>query len=382
MEQKQTVLIVHNRYRIAGGEDTVAENERKLLEANGHRVIVYERSNAERLGLFQKLALPFAALYNPRTAREVRKIIRREGVDVVHVHNTLSLVSPSVYLAAKRCKVPLVQTVHNFRLLCPGATFFRDGKICEDCLAKGQRCAVKHACYRKSKLQTLTVALSNRLYRRTYRSLHYICLTQFTKDKLSSLVPADRIFVKPNFTYDEGGKRGEGKYYLFVGRLEEIKGVRLLVEAFRGTDYSLKIVGSGPLEEELSAAAKDCPNIELCGRKDRAEVNALMQGAKALVMCSQWYETFGMVIVEAYANGTPAIVGDVGNIRGLVRGGETGFLFRYDSAEALRAAVERCERADLSAMSANAYACYRAAYSPEQNYKTLKAVYDELCGQK
>ena len=152
---KPSILIVHNYYQIPGGEDTVVANEKKMLEDNGHKVVLYTRNNNEikTMNVFQKILLPFTSIYSFKTAREIKRIIKEENIDIVHVHNTLSLISPSVYYAAVKMNKPVVQTIHNFRMLCPGATFYRDGHICEDCVSKGLRCSLKHKCYRNSFIQ-------------------------------------------------------------------------------------------------------------------------------------------------------------------------------------------------------------------------------------
>ena len=190
-ERKQNILIVHNYYQIPGGEDTVVANEKKMLEDHGHKVILYTRNNSElkEMSKFQKLKLPFTTIFNPRTYKDIKRIIRKENIDVVHVHNTLNLVSPAVYYAALSCKLPVVQTVHNFRLLCPGATFYRDGHICEDCVHHGLKCAIKHNCYRGSKAQTLVCVVNTWIHRMTgvYGKINYICLTEFNKQKLLEL---------------------------------------------------------------------------------------------------------------------------------------------------------------------------------------------------
>ena len=213
MEHKQKVLMVHNYYQIPGGEDTVVENEKRLLEENGHEVILYTRHNNElkSFSKIKKLVLPFTTIFNIKTYKDVKRIIKKEHIEIVHVHNTLNLISPSVYYAALSCKVPVIQTVHNFRLLCPGATFYRDGHICEDCLKYGLKCAVKHGCYRNSKLQTLACVITTKIHRMlgVYRKINYICLTEFNKNKLLELnyrskkiiISPEKVYVKPNFTY-------------------------------------------------------------------------------------------------------------------------------------------------------------------------------------
>ncbi len=212
---RQNVLIVHNYYQIPGGEDTVVKNEKKLLEDNGHKVILYTRDNSEikKMNLFGKLLLPIISVYNPRTSREIKRIIREHQIDIVHVHNTINLISPSVYYAALSCGVPVVKTVHNFRLICPAGLLYREGHVCEECVRKGLRCAVRHGCYRNSRAQTLILAANLLLHRATgiYGRLHYICLTDFNRDKLLTInnrrkiIDPLRVFVKPNFTFFDGG---------------------------------------------------------------------------------------------------------------------------------------------------------------------------------
>ena len=189
--EKQNVLIVHNYYRIPGGEDAVVANEKKLLEEHGHRVTLYSRNNSEldQMSFLRKLLLPVTTVFNFRTYRDIRRILRDQKIEIVHVHNTLNLISPAVYYAAVKSGIPVVQTIHNFRLLCPGAMFFRDGQICQDCVSHGLWCAVRHGCYRGSRIQTLACVISTAVHRTMgiYGKLNYICLTEFNREKLLEL---------------------------------------------------------------------------------------------------------------------------------------------------------------------------------------------------
>ena len=204
---KEKVLIVHNYYQIPGGEDTVVRNEKELLEQHGHKVILYTRNNSElkNFSKGRKLLLPVTTVFNPRTYREIKKIIREEQIDIIHVHNTLNLISPAVYYAARSCRKPVVQTIHNFRLLCPGAAFYRDGHICEDCVQQGLQCAVKHSCYRNSRVQTLACVINIKFHRMTgiYRRIHYICLTEFNRGKLLQLPGLKPEQLKWGFTSEQ-----------------------------------------------------------------------------------------------------------------------------------------------------------------------------------
>ena len=182
------ILQIHNFYQIPGGEDVVVRNEKRLLEEHGHKVYTYYRSNSElaKKGIVGKLFLPFTAVFSLKTYREVKKLIRENQIDIVHVHNTLTMVSPSVFYAAFRCKVPVVQTLHNFRMLCPAGSFFRDNVICEECVQHGMGCAIRHKCYRNSKLQSFVSAAILQIHRfvGTYRRVNFICLTEFNRKKL------------------------------------------------------------------------------------------------------------------------------------------------------------------------------------------------------
>lgn len=326
--QKYTILMVHNYYQIPGGEDTVVANEKKLLEEHGHKVILYTRRNSElkHMSAIQKLSVPFSFIYSRRTAKDIQKIIRDNSIDAVMVHNTLSLISPSVYYTAIRCGVPVIQTVHNFRFVCPNALFYRDGHICEDCLTHGLHCAVKHRCYRGSFTQTLLCVISDRIHRANhiYSKLNYICLTEFNRQKLLTLKQIDpaKVFVKPNFTdvthewipYDERADQ-----YVFAGRLDGYKGIKELFAAWKILGSSapkLIVCGSGQLEEwcRMNMTA----GIELKGQTGHDEMLDILAHSKALIIPSKLYEGFPMTIAEAFAVGTPVITNDIGNTGSIV----------------------------------------------------------------
>jgi glycosyltransferase involved in cell wall biosynthesis len=388
MENRQSVLLVHNFYQIPGGEDSVVANEKKLLEMNGHKVVVYSRDNSELKSMpkLKKIFLPMVLVFNVRTLCEVKKLISEEKIDIIHVHNTLSLISPAVYYAAFSCKVPVVQTIHNFRLLCPAATFYRNGHICEDCVKKGLSCAIKHQCYRGSKVQTLACVLMTLIHRGlgTYKKINYICLTEFNKIKIlqlnisgkKSVINPDRLYIKPNFTY-EGSEFTTGEYYLFIGRIEKIKGIDIILKAFTDLpDCQLRIAGTGTELEKYKKLASRLRNVTFLGFLNRTELSAALSHAKAVIVPSQWYETFGMIIVEAYSSHVPVIVGDIGNISSLVNEGITGLKFTYDSAESLANTIVRFEKTETDSWRSNAYHKYLAEFSPENNYKVLKQIYD------
>lgn len=385
--KKQNVLMVHNYYQIPGGEDTVVANEKQMLEEHGHKVILYSRHNNElkQMNKFQKLFLPITTIFNPRTYREIKQLIKQEKIDIVHVHNTLSLISPAVYYAARSMKTPVVQTVHNFRLLCPAATFYRDGHICEDCVKYGLKCAVKHNCYRGSKIQTLACVINTKIHRATgiYGKISYICLSEFNKNKLIELkeIKENQIYVKPNFTYQPETENEKGSFYLFIGRVEEIKGLDILLGAFaKLPQYQLCIAGTGNDLEKYKTMVrqKGIENVSFLGFLKDNELQKALEGAKAIIVTSQWYETFGMIIAEAYAAHKPVIVGNIGNIGMLVEEGLTGLKFEYNSVDALTNAIQQFEEMDTSEWGENAYKKYLAEFHPLNNYCVLDKIYNNI----
>ena len=384
-ERKEKVLIVHNYYQIPGGEDTVVANEKQLLEEHGHKVILYTRHNSElnEITKMQKILLPFSTVFNLRTYREVKKIIKEEQIDVVHVHNTLNLISPSVYYTAFSEKLPVVQTVHNFRFLCPGATFFRDGHLCEECLSKGLICAIKNSCYRGSRLQTMACVVSTWIHRilGTYGRLNYICLTDFNKEKLLNLkqIQKNRVFIKPNFvepaekivTYKERKNQ-----FIYVGRLEEIKGIDVLLRAWSLLEKDapkLLLCGKGPLEKWAQTYINEqrLETVQMLGYVPNEQVRELISQSKALILPTQVYEGFPMTIAESYACGTPVIGSDLGNTGSLIEHGKNGLKFKHTSPESLAEAIEKMINTPFEL---NDEMVHR--YSREDNYKQLRNIYE------
>lgn len=383
------ILIVHNRYQIPGGEDQVAAQEAELLRAHGHKVIFYQRDNAElsAFSAWQKLLLPLRTIYNPKTYRDIRKCIRENAIDLVHVHNTLLLVSPAVYYAAKSRGVPVVQTIHNFRLLCPGAAFYRDDQICEDCLKDGLHCALKHKCYRGSFAQTLCCVLSMKLHRSTgiYRKLTYICLTEFNKKKLLRLkgLRPEQIFVKPNAVSAPEALMPELERqdrFLFAARLEDMKGIRVLLEAWRLLGENapeLVVCGSGPLDEWSRRFVEDnkLRSVRFLGRLPNDQVRRLMASSSALILPTQWYEGFPLSIAEAYSMGTPVLVSNLGNGGSLVRQGVTGLKFDPKSPQSIAKTVEKFRSMQDVNWEENTRRVYTQALTPERNYTALMEIY-------
>lgn len=381
---KERVLIVHNYYQIPGGEDTVVSNERKMLEDNGHDVFMYSRHNDEikRKGILGKLLLPFETIYSLKTIRDIKKIVKGKNIDIVHIHNSFPLISPSVYSASKRSGAKVVQTIHNFRLLCPAATFARDNKICEDCVNKGLLNSVKHKCYRNSKIQTIISASMLKFNRiiGSYKKVDaYIALTEFNKEKLSSLIPKEKIFVKPNFCEKPNipiVPIEEREYFVFLGRLDKLKGINLLVEAWNEIkDEELLIVGTGPEEEYLKKYINDnnMKNVKLVGHKKKDVAMEILSKSKALIFPSQSYEAFGLVLIEALNLGVPVIANDIGSISEIIKHKKFGVIERIDNKDNINNLIYRFM------LNYDIYndieSIFKNMYEIKTNYKILIKIY-------
>ena len=384
---KQTILMVHNYYQIPGGEDTVVANEKKMLEDNGHKVVLYTRNNSEikDMGILRKLLLPFTTIYNPRTARDIKRIIKEENIDIVHVHNTLNLISLAVYYAALKMKKPVVQTIHNFRLLCPGATFYRDGHICEDCVSKGLGCALKHKCYRGSFLQTLVCVVATKIHRLTgiYGKINYICLTEFNKEKLLQLkeIDEDRVFIKPNFVEAPQKQYEKNESYVFVGRIEEIKGITDLLEAWKelGSDAPvLNICGTGPLLNECKKYVEDnkLSSVNFLGFVPHEEVRKIIAQSRYLILPSRVYEGFPMTIVEAFSGRTPVLTSSIGNTGVLIENGKTGFKFNSGQSTSITECIKQA--INETGLEENAEKEYRDKYTEDKNKEIIDNIYQSV----
>lgn len=394
-EKKLKILQVHNGYQIPGGEDVVVANEKRLLEMNGHEVWTYARNNSElnEMKIWQKLLIPFTAVYSFKTYREVKRIIKERHIDVVHVHNTLMVVSPSVFYAAFHCHVPVVQTLHNFRMLCPAGSFFRGDRICEECSEHGLQCSLKYGCYRSSRVQTFVSAAILKIHRMlgTYHKVHFICLTEFNRQKLSQLNKKDRevidmnkVYIKPNFTFQDDANFESSShldYFLFVGRVEALKGIDVVIRAFEQMpDQRLVVAGDGPMMEQMQDYIRThgMQNVEFAGYLSKAQLQEKYRKARAVIMSSQCYEAFAMTIAEAYSYGVPVIAGDIGNLRNMVEENVTGIRFQYDSPEELAKKVRQYNVMDIEKMKDNAKRFYEHRLRPEDNYQSLKKIYFDI----
>lgn len=383
------ILIVHNEYRIPGGEDVVADREADLLRSHGHDVTRYTRSNSEGAGdgPVGRALTPINAVWSRRTHRELAALLDAERPNVVHVHNTHLVVSPAALYACSAAGVPVVQSLHNSRLICPAATFIRDDRLCTDCM--GKRFAypgVVHACYRGSRTETAMTAAVSSIHRalRTWerRVDRYIAFTELYRELFIQFgLPPEKVVVKPHFVAPDPGvtSPADGGYALYVGRLQPEKGVTTLVEAWkRLPGVPLKVCGTGPLEGSIAAALErdQLSDVALVGQQDRDDVLRLMAGARFVVWPSLW-ESFGLVAIEAFACGRPVIASRVGVMAELVEDGVTGLHFNSgdpaDLADKVRWAVDH--PAEMQRMGATARARYEERYTADANYEMLLEIY-------
>lgn len=349
------VLVVHNRYGSAqpSGENKVVDQEVELLRAAGHRVEVFERRSDDIAGrsLLGKVAVPLLVPWNPAVRTELAARLRTDRPDVVHVHNVFPLLSPAVLAACADAGVPAVATLHNYTQVCPPGTLQRDGRPCTECVGSAPLPAVRHGCYRGSRLATVPLAVSLSANRRRWWTgvEQFLCISAAQRDVLvRSGMPADRLTVKHNFVPDPGSCREDGgEHLLYLGRLAEAKGVRLLMAAWDeitaagGLGVPLVIAGTGPLEPEVAAWAADRDDVRYVGLLDTAECRKAIERSVAVVAPSTWLEAFGLVVVEAMAAGVPTVAAGHGAFVELVEDGVTGLLHRPGEAASLASCVRR-----------------------------------------
>jgi glycosyltransferase involved in cell wall biosynthesis len=386
------VLVAHNYYQQPGGEDQCFAAEVALLRARGHEVIEYRVHNDAINGM-GRLGVASRTVWSRPAHREINALVREHRPQIAHFHNTLPLISPAAYYAARAGGARVVQTLHNYRLLCPNALFFREGRVCEDCLGRSAPWpGVVHKCYRGSRTASAAVAAMLTLHRGlgTWREAVdvYVALAEFGRRKfIEGGLPADKVVVKPNFVDpDPGPGDGAGGYALFVGRLSPEKGTETLLQAWKdlGGGVSLKVVGDGPLAPAVAEAAAGSVGVEWLGRQPLAAVYALLRDAAFLVLPSQCYETFGRVAVEAFAAGTPVIASRLGAMAEVVDHGRTGLLFEPGSPAALASAVRQLQAEPLllRRMRHAARQEYEQKYTAEVNYRALMAIYERALGRE
>lgn len=362
------------------------EAHEQLLRERGHEVRLLEAHNREIASAGSEFEAAAGCFYSRKWSARVRREIAEFRPDVAHVHNVFPLLSPGVISACKSAGVPVVQTLHNYRLMCPAGTLYRDGKICEDCVGRLYPWpGVVHACYRGSRLGTAVVGAGIMLHRglRTYAKQVdcFAVLTDFARAKFAALpLPAERFRKLPNWTsQDPGMGEGKGGFFLFAGRLTPEKGIATLLAAWSKlpSGMLLKIAGAGPMEDAVRRAAAASSSIEYLGFQPAETIHGLMRQATGVLLPSQWYEGLPLTLVESFATGTPVIASRLGGLAELVSEGRTGWLFPACDAAALAAAIEQAAAnpAGLAAMRREARNEYEAHYSAECAYRGLMELY-------
>jgi len=392
------IISVHNRYVQPGGEDRVFESEAQLLKECGHQVTQVQEQTTYPDGVVKKLGVAVDCIWSRRWYAEFRQMLQKARPDVVHIHNFFPLISPSVYYACRREGVPVVQTLHNYRLLCASAELYRDGKVCEECLHHGLRRGVRYGCYQGSKLGTAALSLMVGVHRslRTWTNLVdcYIALTEFARHKLiEGGLPEDRIRVKPNFVLPDpgskwtgskatGSKEGSGEYALFVGRLVQSKGLFSMMKAWERmpANIPLLIAGDGPCREQLESALKDgkLRSGTYLGRLSAPDTFAAMKKARFLIFPSEWYEGFPVTIAESFACGVPVICSRLGSMQEIVTDGRTGLHFQAGDAEDLARKVQWAwEHPDeMDDMGRRCRQQFEGKYTAARNIGMLEEIYE------
>ena len=391
------VLQVHNRYRSAApsGENRVVDRERTALTALGHEVTTFGPSSDEIEGWsrLQQAALPARVVWSRGARRDLGRELAARKPDVVHLHNTFPLLSPSVLHACRDAGVPVVATLHNYKLACASGDFFRNGTVCHDCAGHLPGRAVLHGCYRGSRAATAPVALSIAAHRGAWRSMvsAYVFISAAQRDLLSDLgLPPHRVFVRHNMIpRRDGPDRPHGPVVVYAGRLDEAKGLRVLMDGWdsylaqltstgpgRGS-LRLVIVGTGPLEPEIAQWAATRPSVELAGQVSGDQCAEIMAGARAVVVPSAWEETFGLVVVEAMAAGVPPIAAGHGSLPELITHGADGVLFAPGDPAALGTALADADTSpgQYEKYGAAARETYQRHFDPAASVARLVEIY-------
>jgi glycosyltransferase involved in cell wall biosynthesis len=389
------ILIFHNWYQQAGGEDSVVRAEMELLGAHGHDVALLDADNKAISGLGSKVRTATNVAHSREAYDHVRGELRRVRPEIVHVHNFFPLLTPAVLDACRDAEVPIVHTLHNFRLLCPAATMLRDGRPCELCVTGSTLSAIRYRCYRDSYAGSAAVAWMVSVHRRlmTFQRKvdRFIALTEFEKTVFARAgFPAERMTVRPPGTRDPGTPYGDRRrtprgddprYALFLGRLSSEKGIATLLKAWRDVPLELRIAGEGPLVHAVRAAHRDPrERVRYLGLLTPEQVSMQLHGALFLVMPSECYESFGMVAVEAFSHGVPVIASHLGAMAEIIDEGVNGLLFEPANPRALAAKATwlGANLEERETMGLAARATYGATFTEAHSYDRLLRIYEEV----
>jgi glycosyltransferase involved in cell wall biosynthesis len=380
------ILQVHNIYKLTGGEDSVLDAEKILLQKYGHNVSTFKVTNDNIKGFINKIKAGLSVSYSPKSKEELSLVLRDFKPDLVHVHNFFPLLTPSIYDACVEKNIPVIQTLHNYRTMCPGALLMRDGKICELCVKGSAYKSVLHGCYRDSIIGTFAVArmVENHRAKGTWNTKvnRFIALTEFARNKfIEAGFPKEKIRVKSNFSSDSSSNTNDTNLKkngaLFVGRLSQEKGLGTLIETWSDLDIPLKVAGTGPLESELTHLKNSA--VTALGMLDQNSVRKEMSRAAFLVMPSEWYEGFPMVLVEAFSQGLPVVASRLGGMAEIVEDGITGLHFETGNEKDLAVKVQwlHDHPEESRQMGLNARKVFEQKYTADKNYEILMDIYQD-----
>ncbi len=381
------ILLVHESYISAGGEDRAVDADARFLVDKGHTVSRWSISNKEipAWSPWRKAQLLWQTSWSRPAYRTLISLLHEQRPDIVHFHNTLPIISPSAIRAAHAAGVPVVMTLHNYRLMCPPGTYFREGRVCEDCRLHSLARGVLHGCYRGSSVQTGAVALMLATHRRlrTWRECVdiYIALTEFMRAKVvEGGIQGEKVHVRPNtITIPPGHDVRPEDYAVFVGRLSPEKGIATLIDAARRMDgRRIKVIGGGPLEQELRKAARGMGSrFEILGQIPHAETLEAVRRARVLLFPSVWYEGLPTTILEALACGVPVVASRLGAMSEMLTDGQEGFLVTPGDSTALADRSLRILSDDdlRTRMSVAAKSAFESRYSSDRCYEKLVMIY-------
>ncbi|UMB54366.1 glycosyltransferase family 4 protein [Lutibacter sp. A64] len=378
------ILIIHNKYSNYSGEEAVVEAQINLLKSKGHKVITYFRSSAEIPTIrFGKLKSFFTALYNKRTIREVKELIKKEQPTIVHIHNLYPLISPAILPVIKKMGIPIAMTVHNYRLLCPNGLFFSKGEICEKCTGKNKELnCISNNC-ENSIFKSVGYALRNYWARKNgyYRNnvAKYLCISTIQKNKLiendfepgrCELIPnMYRGVLKENFKYNQGD------YIGYVGRISEEKGSEIILKlAERLPNINFKIAGSN------DKITTDLKNVEFVGFLSKAVLSDFYKNCVFTLFTSVWNETFGLSIIEAFAHKKPVIASDLGASPEIIKNNKTGLIYKSNNLDdlVLKVSTLYLDKIKMREMGEQAFLSLKEKYTSEIYYQNLIKNYNQI----
>ena len=387
--EKMKILQIHNEYKYFGGEDLIVEREKNLLLENNHEVIqLIRKNNNEIKNIWDQLIVSKNLTYSKKSEKIVDEKIKFTKPDIVHIHNFFPLWSPSILNSCKKNKIPVVMSIHNYRLVCANGALYRNGKICELCPKNGLHNAIYYRCYQDSLIKTLPVVnlISTFRKKKIWNKMNKLIVnTEFAKKKFISFgIPEDKLAVKANFIEEDykinDSESNKEDFIIYIGRLSKEKGLELLIKAWEKIDFKLKIFGDGPLKQKISNLIKNNEKIELNNFIPNHEVSKQMAKAKFLIFPSEWYEGFSITLLEAFVNKLPVLSSNIGSMQEIIEDNINGILFKsgdvHDLIDKINKMIKNPDL--LNNIKDKAYEKYQTLYSKKKNYEILVNIYKEI----